>query len=232
MPRPVASPEGVASLWDVNASRTVQPELLDGLAPDHPDAVASRRDLRVINRLMGGERWIGHEMRAHRRSGERILELGAGEGILGGTLGVPDAALAGLDLGPRPAAWPPGASWHQTDVLRFEAWTEYPIVVANLFLHHLEAEALQAIGRQLDRHARLILVSEPRCARRSLLLFRLLCPLMRAHAVTRHDGRVSIEAGFRGGELPRLLGLEPDRWQWSVTETGLAGYRLKAERRP
>lgn len=216
----------------MHASRRVQAEILDGLAPEHPEAVASRRDLRVINRLMGGERWITREVRANRRPGERILDLGAGEGTLGRNLGVPESGLAGLDRGPRPAAWPPGAWWHQTDVLHFAAWPEYPIVVANLFLHHFEADALRAIGRQLDRHARLIVVSEPRRARRSMLLFRLLCPLMRAHAVTRHDGRVSIEAGFRGEELPQLLGLESSRWQWRVTETGLAGHRLKAERRP
>ena len=38
--------------------RQVLPELLDHLQADDPEAIRSRRDLRVINFLMGNERWI------------------------------------------------------------------------------------------------------------------------------------------------------------------------------
>ncbi len=217
----------------VNATRVVQPEILDGLAPDCPEAVASRRDLRVINRLMGGERWIARELRALRRPGERVLEVGAGDGTLARVVGdVAGSELAGLDLAPRPAAWPAEAGWHQADVLSFDGWAGYPVVVANLFLHHFSTQGLEDIGAELNRHTRVILISEPLRARRSAGMFRLLCPLISAHPVTRHDGRVSIEAGFRGTELPDLLGLDPARWGTTVEETTLAGYRLKAERRP
>ena len=100
---------GRASVAGVNSLRTVQAEILDGLAPDCPEAIASRRDLRVINRLMGGERWLGRELRGLRRAGERVLEIGAGEGTLARALDVPANELAALDLAPRPAAWPAGA---------------------------------------------------------------------------------------------------------------------------
>ena len=222
---------GRASVAGVNSLRTVQAEILDGLAPDCPEAIASRRDLRVINRLMGGERWLGRELRGLRRAGERVLEIGAGEGTLARALDVPANELAALDLAPRPAAWPAGAEWHQSDVLAFAGWWRQPVVVANLFLHHFSAETLGRIGAELNRHARVVLISEPLRARRSATLFRLLCPIIGAHAVTRHDGRVSIEAGFRGRELPDLLGLPPAHWQTTVEETALAGYRMKAVRR-
>ena len=38
--------------------REVEPEILDGLPAGHPDAIRSRRDLRLVNALMGNQRWI------------------------------------------------------------------------------------------------------------------------------------------------------------------------------
>ncbi len=38
--------------------RTPQPELLDSLPPQHPDALHNRRDLRLTNRVMGNHRWL------------------------------------------------------------------------------------------------------------------------------------------------------------------------------
>jgi hypothetical protein len=52
-----------------------------------------------------------------------------------------------------------------------------------------------------------------------------------ASNVTKHDGSVSIDAGFRGDELPQLLGLEPATWTWTVAETWSGAYRMIAERR-
>ena len=57
--------------------RDVRPELLDSLPGDDPAAIRSRRDLRLINFLMGNERWI---MRQRHDGG--IIELGAGSGNL------------------------------------------------------------------------------------------------------------------------------------------------------
>jgi hypothetical protein len=62
-------------------------------------------------------------------------------------------------------------------------------------------------------------------------LFSLLCILIRAHPVTRHDGRVSIAAGFRNDELPNLLRLDPAEWSWQVRESRFGACRLVAERR-
>jgi hypothetical protein len=61
--------------------RTLQPELLDSLPSDHPDARHSRRDLRVINRLMGNHRWFARTLPPLVRAGEHALELGAGNGV-------------------------------------------------------------------------------------------------------------------------------------------------------
>ena len=66
--------------------RIIQPEVLDGLPADHPAAVASRKDLRIINRLMNHAscldrktRWIQDKAK---KSPVRIVELGSGDGSL------------------------------------------------------------------------------------------------------------------------------------------------------
>jgi hypothetical protein len=104
-------------------------------------------------------------------------------------------------------------------------------VIGNLFFHHFDSGQLERIGAHLGRDARLIIASEPRRARRNERLFSLLCILIRAHPVTRHDGRVSIAAGFRNDELPNLLRLDPAEWSWQVRESRFGACRLVAERR-
>jgi hypothetical protein len=215
----------------VNGPRSVEPEILDGLPQDSSAARASRRDLRIINHLLGSRNWFRGVLRNRRRPGERILEVGAGTGELGRALGANVPDLAGLDLGRRPPDWPPLAKWFQTDVLEFTGWAGFPLVIGNLFFHHFDSQQLGRIGNQLSRHARVIIASEPLRVRRTKLLFSLLCPPIRAHPVTRYDGRVSIAAGFRHDELPRLLRLDPAVWSWWVQETWLGSCRLVAERR-
>jgi hypothetical protein len=48
--------------------------------------------------------------------------------------------------------------------------------------------------------------------------------------VSRHDARVSIEGGFRGGELAQRLGVETPPWRVEVTETFFGAYRFVAQR--
>ena len=220
-----------APRFQENAPRSVRPEILDRLPQDSRAALASRRDLRLINRLQGNARWFRHVLRAHYRNREYVLELGAGTGELGQALQSRQINLAGLDLGRRPRDWPTRAPWFETDVLKFLHWADYPIVIGNLFFHHFDHAELATLGARLSERARLIIASEPLRAPRTGKLFRLMCPLIRAHQVTRHDGQASIAAGFRHDELPYLLRLDPAVWRWRVQETWLGAYRLIAERR-
>ena len=84
----------------------------------------------------------------------------------------------------------------------------------------------------LAANARLIVACEPVRRRHFQWLFAALCALVGANHVSRHDGRVSIEAGFLGDELPALLGLDPKVWHWRVTTTGRGMYQMVAERCP
>lgn len=217
-------------------TRRVEPEILDTLAPNDPAALANRRDILRINRIQGSYQWIAKQLRWHRRAGEPIIELGAGLGDLGrevarrAILGTHAGHYAGLDLWPRPQNWPEPWEWYQADLLTFEQYADYPVVVANLILHQFENDELRSLGATLREKARVFIINEPRRGLRAKWGFRALC-LLGANHVTRHDGAVSIRAGFRGNELPTLLGLDEADWQYYVEETLLDAYRLLAIRR-
>jgi SAM-dependent methyltransferase len=211
--------------------RHVEPEILDTLSPDDPEAVASRRDLRRINGLMCNHRWLEQRVRALRKLGWRVLELGAGDGTFGKRLlrnrVVEPSGLLAVDLAPRPADWPREARWLQQDVFTADL-PAAEIVIANLFLHHFEPAALRELGKRLPAACRVLLCSEP--ARRPLHLWQSrLLALLPLGRVTRHDMPVSIRAGFVGHELPSSLGISG--WNFTVSTTFFGAYRLEAHRR-
>ncbi len=211
--------------------RQLTPEMLDTLPPDDPAAQRSRRDLRVFNAVLGGTRWLRRTLPQRVRPGERVLEIGAGTGELGASLARVGVAVDGLDRAPRPVAWPVAARWHQADALAFSGWGDYEVVVGNLIFHHFDADALRLLGQRMAAHARLIVACEPVRKRIYQRLFSALCAVVQANHVSRHDGRVSIEAGFLGDELPMLLGLDPVVWRWQVSTTFCGTYLLVAQRR-
>lgn len=215
--------------------RQVRPELLDDLPPGHPDALRNRRDLRLINFLQGNFAWIAKQLVEHRRTGECIIEPGAGQGDLAyyharrGLVAKNAPDWTGLDLWPRPQAWPQSWGWKREDLLAFSDYATYPVFVANFILHQFEDDALRQLGAALRQGTRVIVASETLRAKRTRLGFKAIWPLM--NHVSRHDGSVSIDGGFQGQELPELLGLSRQEWDTSVTESFLGTYRMLAVRK-
>ena len=207
--------------------RRLTPELLDALPPETPEARHSRRDLIRVNRVMRNHPWFSRTLAATRRPGEPVLEIGAGDGALARRLGADS-----LDFAPPPPDWPAASHWHRTDLRSFTGWNAYPIIIGNLILHHFHDAELAQLGPLLSRHARALIFNEPYRARRFLWLWRIAAPLGGANHITRHDGYVSIEAGFAREELAALLGLDPAQWQCRVETTALGAYRLIALRHP
>lgn len=205
--------------------RVVAPELLDGLAASDPEARRSRRDLRIINRLMGNFRWLRKAVRGFRKA--RVVEIGAGDGGLLEKLGEEVAERVGVDLAPRPDGIDEGVEWVEGDVFEVlgEVLGREAVVVANLFLHHFEDARLRELGGML-RDCEAICVSEPLRSRLALAEGGALWPLV--NRVTRHDIMVSIRAGFRRGELPALLGLDSGEWEVREQCTLLGACRVLA----
>jgi len=212
--------------------RVCEPELLDSLPFDHPDAVRNRRDLRLVNGFMRNRPWFRRTLPPLLRPGETVLELGAGQGELGRELIGDGVLLDGLDLWPRPAAWPPARPWHCTDLLAFEGYSAYPVVIGNLIFHQFTEQELGRLGARLRARARVIVACEPLRRRLSQRMMAAIGPLLGANHVTLHDSRVSIAAGFIGTELPLALGLDDGAWDYSCSETVPGACRMVAVRRP
>ena len=211
-------------------TRVVVPELLDHLPADDPEAIRSRRDLRRINFLMGNERWICRTLRRHSEIARRgIVEIGAGDGSLCNKVArmFPDAPVAAYDLAPAPEDFDHRIRWHQGDIFTSPPPAAGGVLIANLFLHHFEGDALVALGRWFSNFE-LLVINEPDRARLPLLLGGLMYPLV--NRVTRHDMPVSIRAGFREGEIPRMLGLDPELWHNHETSTRRGARRVVASR--
>ena len=212
--------------------RVIQPELLDSLPPDDPDAQHSRRDLRRINTLMGNHRWLARVLPALLEPGERALELGAGSGELGMRLHRAGIAVDGLDLCPAPPHWPRERPWHRADLRSFGGYGDYAVVFGGLIFHHLCDAELRALGAAFPAGVRTVVAAEPARSGHAQRLFRWFAPLFGANRVTMHDADVSIAAGFQGLELPGALGLTPPTWHVQIEAGFPGGYRMVARRCP
>ncbi len=206
--------------------RVVISELLDHLSADDPEALRSRRDLRRINFLMGNERWVCRTVRQFPAQGGRgIVEVGAGDGMLCNKLSelFPQAEVAAYDLAPPPADLAARIEWHQGDIFKSPPPETGGVLVANLFLHHFERNALTALGRWM-RGFEVLVLNEPDRSALPRLLGGLLHPWI--NRVTRHDMHVSIRAGFSQGEITRLLGLDAAVWTTRESSTWRGARRV------
>ena len=212
------------------AERVVEPEWLDTLPPEDARAKRSRRDLARVNALMSNAGILSRALAdAGMRSPRSIVEIGAGDGAFAARLA---AAL------PRPGA---GATFTLVDragaadaaaleriaalgwktrviVDDVFAWLDgaepHDAIVANLFLHHFESDALARMLTGIARRSRAFAACEPRRSSVALAGSRMLGAIG-CNDVTRHDAVVSVRAGFRDGELSRLW---PRDLAWNLRE--------------
>jgi len=195
--------------------RIVQPELLDSLPPDDPEAVRSRRDLRRLDRWLGNSRWILKRVTADGHAASGVVELGAGDGRLCSQLqaALPDTRVTGIDLNPKPAGIDHGIRWIEGNLFESADAMRGGVCVASLVLHHFDTEALRVLGG-LMRGCSSLIFCEPLRSRTPLICSMIAAPFV--GPVTRHDMPASIRAGFVPGELADLLAL--DRGFWRIHE--------------
>jgi hypothetical protein len=112
----------------------------------------------------------------------------------------------------------------------FAGYGEFDVILVCYFLHQLPDEALRQLGQQFSG-ARLILAAETRRHPLAAVLCRA-SRLVGFSAEGIGDGLKSIRAGFRGGELKELLGLDAATWRLTLEETLLGSYRLMAHQTP
>ena len=206
--------------------RKLTPELLDHLPHTDPGARSSRRDLRRINCFMGNERWIASMIPGAEQS---ITEIGAGDGHLLSRIAIlhTDCAVVAYDLAPRPLDLPAKAEWKQGDLFSQPLPQSGGTLIANLFLHHMDERQLRELGKWMSAFDTII-INEPLRASFPLLMAKLAAPFI--HPITRHDMRVSIEAGFVPGELDELLDLKKNGFNVIETTDWRGAIRLHCKK--
>jgi hypothetical protein len=240
----------------MNLMRTVQAEVLDGLAADDPAAVHARADLRRIHRFMGTKSIVCRALDACLPQGNRpvrILELGAGDGSLllrvAQTVATrwPQSHVCLLDREPavQPATldafgalgWT--AAVAPCDVIEWTASAgdsgggaagHWDLILANLFLHHFGAEALAPLLRAVQQRCRAFVAVEPRRSRLALLASYCVGALG-ANAVTREDAVLSVRAGFRGAEISACWDAPAAHWNLEERPAGLFSHCFVAAQR-
>lgn len=229
--------------------RIVIAERLDHLPPTNPEARRSRRDLQLINRLMGNSRLlrraIARVLPTSRERAWRIVEVGAGDGTLAASLWSrfpPPPAGSRLELLDRLPVVEEGsrsmlaAQGWLPEVLEMDAleWIEQPasvpldLVYANLFLHHFAEVEMTTLLSVLAKRTNAVVLLEPRRSVLARVGARLL-GVIGCNEVTRHDAVHSVAAGFLGYEISAHW---PDTSEWVVKESraGLFGHCFTAHR--
>jgi len=200
-------------------------EMLDGPLDD-PAALASNlRDLRRINRWLGGVRLSADaiDALAAHRDGLTVLDVGTGGAD------IPMALLAraeergrgltivGIDSRPevlaaavtaRPAvAATVGLELHVGDGLALPyADAAFDVAHASLLIHHLPPEPAVGMLREMGRVARLgVVVNDVDRSRLGWLGAWLIGHLLTANRYTRHDAPLSVERAYRVDEMKSLL---------------------------
>jgi SAM-dependent methyltransferase len=229
------------------AIRVVQPEILDDLPATDSRAIASRKDLRRLNR------WLNH----HRLIKDAILkafpadlphsivEIGSGDGRFASQM------LAYLDEAePFPDTRDLYLVDRQTTLSNdmfgnFEemGWNAHSVqadifdwlpkqkafdcIIANLFLHHFEPPQLLKLFELIAAKTKVFIACEPRRCKSALyggyVLLYATCS-----SVTRNDGIISIRAGFKLEELSQLWPAKG--WTLRETRAGIVNHLFVATR--
>jgi hypothetical protein len=214
-------------------NRRVEPELLDELPPNDPDAVASRRDLRSLNFLMGHAAIVARVLLESAAQPPRwIVELGAGDGtfllavarrlarqwrnveavLLDRQNIVAERTRAGF----RKLGWT--SKLVQADVFDWLARSPeeaFDCTIVNLFLHHFPDVRLRKLLSLASERTNCFVACEPRRAPTVLGVSGLLW-MIGCNSVTRHDAVASVRAGFIGEEI---MALWPKESLWDLRES-------------
>lgn len=232
--------------------RKLSNEILDELPPEHRLSRGSHRDLRLLHRLMGHQAAYENALvaavscRSSHGNPLRIAEIGAGEGRL--LLQV--AQKLSHKLPPMDCVFVdrrdtvPGEVVRDFKNLQWKvevvdadvfAWMakqrekSLDLILASLFLHHFEDRELRDLLSGLSFVCHEFVALEPLRSWAPLMAsFGL--GLLGCNRVTRHDGPVSIRAGFLPGEL-ELLWPNSDRWDVSSQWSGIGSVLFRAKQR-
>jgi hypothetical protein len=222
--------------------RRLTPEILDALPPGDAQAARARQDLQRLNRIMGHSTRIAERLAQVMRHTDQcvVVELGAGDGetlrralerwpLRPVRVVLVDRHPVTLTAGYRRM---PEVTVEQVTMDVFE-WLKVPpvqadLVIANLFVHHFNDVEVRDLFAGVCRITRRFLALEPRRGHLSRFAASRV-GWIGCSAVTQHDARVSVEAGFCGEELSTLW--PGAGWTFEERRAGWFTHLFHAERR-
>lgn len=186
--------------------RATEPESLDLGVPED-EAIRSLRDLRRVNRWLGGRRSLLGAIRPFLARGGRLLDVGCGSADLPAEVvtrsPVPVTAVAVdvrlLHLRQAPATVRRVVG--DARALPFPP-ASFDVVAASLFLHHFDGPEVAALLALLFRLARrALIVNDLHRALVPFVFARSVFPFVFESRVSVEDGLLSIRRAFRPHEL-------------------------------
>jgi Methyltransferase domain len=217
--------------------RTVEPEILDQLAPDDPRALRARRDLARINALMLQDRIIARALLKYSAKPPRVLvDLGSGDGRF--TLRVArhlaahwrnvevllvdqhHAATDEIRAAFSALGWQ--ANLEVASIFEFleRPRADIGVIIANMFLHHFPDAELARLLAKIAHAAPLFVAGELRRTKLVREASRLLW-LLGAGDVICNDGRASARAAFIERDLSALW---PQHGGWRLHERAVGPF--------
>ena len=184
------------------SARKIVPELLDSASP--AEIATNLRDLQRINRYFGGRQTLRSVLRPLQRPGLTILDVGAASADHAASL--PNARVVSLDRSEAHLHHGHGARVAADAFALPFAPRSFDLVMANLFLHHFENDAIVSLLQSFAAVARLgVVINDLERSRLAWSFLPLTAPLLRWSPITLHDGPVSVAAGFRPTELAEFF---------------------------
>jgi hypothetical protein len=213
--------------------RRVEPEWLDSLPSEDPNAAASRRDLQRLNSLMWHATILARILRTESNLAKprSLLDIGGGDGTFMLALArrlakrMPGVVVTMVDkntvISSQTRENFSALGWKVVsikadiqDFLDNAGAVSTDVIIANLFLHHLSDAALARLFNRAAAVAPLFVACEPLRALFPMAASQVLWAIG-CNKVTQHDAPASVRAGFREKELSLLW---PKDGQWQLEE--------------
>ena len=226
--------------------RCLGPDLLDQLPADDPRAVRSRRDIKIINTIMGQPGIMAHTLLRHCPHNPRLLmDLGSGDGtfmlrvarrlasrwqrvhvILLDRVGIVSEETR---RGFKALGWE--VETVADDVFAYlqrQRSTLVDVITANLFIHHFPSAELTRLLALVAASTRTFVACEPRRGLLPSLGSRMLWAVG-CSPVSVQDSIVGVRAGFRDNEISASWPRD-ERWATHESKVRLFSHCFAATR--
>lgn len=193
-------------------------EATDDVTANRGEVIATLRDIRRANFILGGTRVVVSEalnLTKHSSGPLTLLDVGSGTGDVANAVA---RALASRGVRTRTIAVEQSfilgiiARPETDDVVAGDALClpirdrSVDVVICSQVLHHFDDQRARILIAELDRVSRVgVVIGDLERDAIASALFRAVAPALRFHPVTVHDGLLSIERGFRKPELRELV---------------------------